>query len=194
MALWQALRDWVRTMRVFSGGRVRSKTKGGPSVAVVLGAQVLRGGSPSGTLSARTLHAARMYEAGSVDIIVVTGGVGECPPSEAEVMAEILTGAGVPEGVVVREPLAKSTWDSAVYVSRMMRAEGVYEVYVVTDPLHCVRTVAAFEESGLRAAAEPVYGSPSWRIGRMRAGQLLREMGASLWYRVHHGVGSRIRR
>ncbi|MGI8650503.1 MAG: YdcF family protein [Rubrobacter sp.] len=196
VAAAQTAGDWFRLLRVFSGGRVcggGSETSETPGVAVVLGAQVLSGGRPSGTLRARTLHAARMYDEGRVSSIVVTGGVGENPPSEAEVMTGILIGSGVPASAVVEEGRARTTWESAVYVSRMMRQSGTLKVVAVTDPLHCGRTVAAFEERGLRATPEPVYGSPSWRVGKLRVEQLMREMGASPWYRVHHGVGSRTR-
>jgi uncharacterized SAM-binding protein YcdF (DUF218 family) len=70
---------------------------------------------------------------------------------------------------------------------------GIEGVLVVTDPLHCVRTVAAFEKAGLGAWAEPVYSSPMWRARWMRRGQLAREIGALIWYRIRYGVGSRSR-
>lgn len=165
-----------------------------PSVAVVMGAQVLPGGRASKTLVARTLHAAKLHGSGAIGKVIVTGGVGENPPSEAGVMAGILRGAGVPEADIVLEDEALSTWDSALFVSRMARERGIEYVAVITDPLHCVRTVAAFEEAGLAAVPEPVYSSPMWRVGAMRLGQLLREMGAIVWYRTKHGVGSCSRR
>ncbi len=124
----------------------------------------------------------------------MTGGVGSHPPSEASVMARILRQAGVPEGVVLMEDEAKSTWDSARLVAPMAAGEGVSEVLVVTDPLHCVRTVAAFRRVGLRAWAEPVYSSPMWRVPWLRRGQLFRESGALVWYAMRHGVGGRSRR
>ena len=92
------------------------------------------------------------------------------------------------------EDKALSTWDSALLVSKMARRLGIDAVLVVTDPLHCVRTVAAFEEAGLGAFPEPVYSSPMWRKGWARFGQLVRELGALVWDRTRHGVGSRSRR
>jgi vancomycin permeability regulator SanA len=64
-------------------------------VVVVLGTKVLSGGRPSGTLQARTRHAARLYARGEVAIMIPTGGIGKHPPSEAEVMAKILREEGV---------------------------------------------------------------------------------------------------
>ncbi len=168
--------------------------EGRPRFAVVLGTQVLPGGKPSRTLDARVRHAARLYAAGRVERILVTGGVGKHPPSEAEVMARILREEGVPEGAVLIEDEAESTWDSARLVAALAAGEGVSEVLVVTDPLHCVRTAAAFRRAGLIAWAEPVYSSPMWRVPWLRRGQFLREGGALVWYRVRHGVGARSRR
>jgi uncharacterized SAM-binding protein YcdF (DUF218 family) len=166
---------------------------GSPRVAVVLGTQVLRGGRPSRTLEARVRHAARLYAEGEVGLLIPTGGLGEHPPREAEVMARVLREEGVPEEVVLLEDRALNTWDSARLVAGMAEKLGVRSVVVVTDPLHCVRTVAAFRRAGLMAWAEPVYSSPMWRGKWLRRGQLLREIGALTWYRIRYGVGSRSR-
>jgi len=184
-----------RLLGVYLGRKRYPETaEGRPRFAVVLGTQVLPGGKPSRTLDARVRHAARLYAAGVVEKILVTGGVGKHPPSEAEVMARILREEGVPEGAVLIEDEAESTWDSARLVAALAAREGVSEVLVVTDPLHCVRTVAAFRRAGLIAWAEPVYSSPMWRVPWLRRGQFLREGGALVWYRVRHGVGARSRR
>ena len=184
-----------RLLGVYLGRKRYPETaEGRPRFAVVLGTQVLPGGKPSRTLDARVRHAARLYAEGRVDRVLVTGGVGKHPPSEAEVMARILREEGVPEGAVLIEDEAESTWDSARLVAALAAREGVSEVLVVTDPLHCVRTVAAFRRAGLIAWAEPVYSSPMWRVPWLRRGQFLREGGALVWYRVRHGVGARSRR
>jgi uncharacterized SAM-binding protein YcdF (DUF218 family) len=158
-------------------------------VAVVLGTQVLSGGRPSRTLEARVRHAARLYREGRVSLLIPTGGLGDHPPSEAKVMAHILREEGVPEDAVLLEDRALNTWDSAGLVARMAEKLGVSSVVVVTDPLHCVRTVAAFRKAGLKAWAEPVYSSPMWRGKWLRRGQLVREIGALAWYRIRYRVG-----
>src|SRR4028118_2209620 len=115
-------------------------------------------------------------------------------PRGGGVMARGLREEGLAEGVVLLEWEAESTWDSARLVAAMAAGEGVSEVLVVTDPLHCVRTAAAFRRAGLMAWAEPVYSSPMWRVPWLRRGQFLREGGALVWYGVRHGVGARSRR
>jgi uncharacterized SAM-binding protein YcdF (DUF218 family) len=183
--LGELLRVYIArpSISVPDGMRVRSR------VAVVLGAQVLPGGRPSPTLEVRTRHAGELYVRGLADLLVPTGGEGEHPPGEAVVMSGILREMGVPEATILREDTARSTWESAVRVAEIAHHRGIGEVLVVTDPLHCVRTVASFGRVGLLAVAEPVYSSPMWRKKWSRRGQFVRESGALVWYRIRHGVG-----
>jgi uncharacterized SAM-binding protein YcdF (DUF218 family) len=180
-------------LSVYRGRRLPSKSgvEGErPRIAVVLGAQVLRGGRPSRTLEARTRHAGELYAKGGADLLIPTGGEGEHPPGEAVVMSGILREMGVPETAILREDTARSTWESALRVAEIAQSRGVGEVLVVTDPLHCIRTVASFGRAGLLTAAEPVYSSPMWRKKWSRRGQFARESGALVWYRIRYGVGA----
>jgi uncharacterized SAM-binding protein YcdF (DUF218 family) len=187
------LGELTELLRVYLG-RPSTSVPDGKSrrhrVVVVLGTQVLSGGRPSTTLGARTRHAGELYARGLADLFIPTGGEGEHPPAEAVVMSGILRGMGVPEAAILREDTAGSTWESAVKVAEIACHRGIGEVVVVTDPLHCVRTVASFGRVGLLAVAEPVYSSPMWRKKWSRRGQFVRESGALVWYRIRHGVGS----
>ena len=187
--------EWIRTLvDVYRGGAPPpGDAPEEIQVAVVLGTEVLSGGRPSSTLAARVRHAAGLYERGRVRLIIATGGLGKHPPAEAEVMGRVLGEEGVPDHAVMLEVRALNTWDSARFVTGMAKRLGVRDVLVVTDPLHCVRSVAAFEQAGLGAWAEPVYGSPMWRVRWSRRGQFVREAGALIWYRIRYGVGSRSR-
>jgi uncharacterized SAM-binding protein YcdF (DUF218 family) len=183
--LWALVRVY-RGEPVFPGGSAEA--------AVVLGAQVLRGGRPSATLQARARHAARLYAEGEVALVIPTGGVGEYPPSEAEVAARVLREARVPEEDVLPEEEALSTRDSARSVAEVARERGIQNLVLVTDPLHCVRSVGAFRAEGFEAWASPVYSSPMWRKPWMRRGQLFREVVAVVWYRIRRRkAGSRSR-
>ncbi len=185
------LRALVRLYRgepVFPRSAALGKVDG---AAVVLGAQVLSGGRPSGTLRARTLHAAKLHAAGTVGLLIPTGGIGEHPPSEAEVMARILRQAGVPEEDILLEEKARSTRESAQLVASMARGRGIRHLLLITDPLHCVRAVETFRVEGFEAQISPVYSSPMWDRRGMRRGQFAREVGALLWYRIRRGKAKR---
>ena len=190
-SLFGELRALVRVYRAEEVFPKDGASVGNGGAAVVLGAQVLRGGRPSGTLRARALHAARLHAAGKVGLLIPTGGVGEHPPSEAEVMRRILREAGVPEREILPEEKAKSTRESARLVAEMARARGIGSLVVVTDPLHCVRTVEAFRAEGFEVGVSAVYSSPMWRERGERRGQFLRELGAVLWYRARRGKAER---
>lgn len=193
----EILGDAVTLVKVYQGGEVPfryDEREVEVRVAVILGAQVLPGGRASKTLEARVRHGANLQRRGEVDLLIPTGGLGEHPPREAEIMARLLREAGVAESAVLLEDRAVNTWESALLVAEISRRWGIREVRAVTDPLHCPRTVRAFREAGLRAWAEPVYSSPMWRVPWMRRGQFARELVASVWYRMRHGVGSRFRR
>ena len=169
-------------VRMFRGEPVFPE--GPAEAAVVLGAQVLRGGRPSGTLRARARHAARLYKEGVVPLVIPTGGVGEYPPSEAEVAAKILREAGISKQDILLEEEALSTRDSARLVAEVARVRGIRSLVLVTDPLHCVRAMGAFRAEGFEARASPVYSSPMWRKPWLRRGQLFREVVAVVWYRI----------
>jgi len=184
----------VEVIRIYWWGEFSSGLAGGGAgLALLFGAQVLGVGRASRTLQARVRHAASLYEAGVVDLIIPTGGLGEHGPPEAEVIARILKDAGVPGEALLLENRALSTWDSALRVGGICRERGIERVRLVTDPLHCVRALGAFRWVGLGAWASPAWESPMWRVAWMRRGQLAREMGAMVWYRTRHGVGSRTR-
>ncbi len=178
----QALVRVYRGEEVFTGGYSPSDET--VAAAVVLGAQVRRGGRPSGVLLARARHAAGLYARGEVGVVVPTGGVGEHPPSEAEVMAGILREGGVAREKILFEDRARNTRESARFVAVLARENRLEDVVVVTDPLHCVRTVEAFRAEGMDAGASPAYGSPMWRNRAQRRGQLLREAVAIVGYGV----------
>lgn len=188
-------RDWRTLYRVYRGEDVfEPPDAASAGTVVVLGTQVLAGGRPSRTLEARALHAANLYRRDRLRLIVVTGGLGEHGPTEAEVMVSLLRDEGVPDEMIVAEDRARSTWESAKLVAPMLRERGQTGARLVTDPLHCVRSVEAFRETGVHAFAEPVYSSPMWRYPLPRRGQFIRETGAIVWYRMRPGVGARSRR
>ncbi len=187
------LRALVRLYRggsVFPEGDAPDKTE----AVVVLGTtQVLAGRRPSGTLRARARHVAQLYAKGEVGLVIFTGGVGKHSPNEAQVVGRMLrrkVGVSKEGSLIERE--ARSTRESARLVAAMAKERGIQSVVLVADPLHCVRAVAAFRMEGLSVRASPEYRSPLWYDPKLRREQLLREIGALLWYRIRHKAGSRV--
>ncbi|MGE3270340.1 MAG: YdcF family protein, partial [Chloroflexota bacterium] len=80
---------------------------------VVLGAAVWPGERPSPALARRIERGIELWQAGLAPILAPTGGVGQYPPSEAEVMADVARASGVPDDALMLETQATSTAESA---------------------------------------------------------------------------------
>ncbi len=154
-------------------------------VALVLGAAVWEGGRASPSLRRRARHAATLWHAGQVRAIVVSGGVGLHPPSEAEVMAQVIVAAGVPDGAVFLEPQARNTRENIALSRPILNRIGASAVVIVTDGYHAPRARLLARRAGLRASSNcPVRDYRlTWPMLRLR----LREAVAFLWVLVRRG-------
>lgn len=137
-------------------------------VALVLGAQVYPSGSPSPFLAARLDLAKRLYDAGLVEVVLVSGDHLAPEHDEPEAMRRYLVDAGVPAAKVVTDEAGFDTYDSC---SRAQRIYGVDRLTVVTQGYHLPRAVATCRALGLDAVGvgdESVRGSRAWRRGALR--------------------------
>jgi uncharacterized SAM-binding protein YcdF (DUF218 family) len=127
--------------------------------AIVLGAAVWTGGVASPTLRRRAETAAALYLAGKVDGIVATGGIGVYPPSEAEVLRDLLTARGVPDGAVILETRSRSTMENIAFAAALL-PEGS-RLVLVSDAWHLPRARLIARRLKLRAegAAPPLRGA-----------------------------------
>ncbi|WP_353474181.1 YdcF family protein [Salipiger sp. H15] len=152
-------------------------------VALVLGAAVWSGGRASPTLERRALHAAALWRAGEVGLILASGGVGRHGPSEAAVIARLCRAAGVPGEALLLEERATSTEENLRFALPLLRQAGAGQVVIVTDGFHAPRARLAARRLGLHAELGPVRSdSPRapLSVNRVKAG--LREVPAYLWY------------
>jgi hypothetical protein len=78
-------------------------------------------------LEARVRHAARLYKEGKVGLLIPTGGFGDHPPSEAEVMAHIRREEGMPESVLIPAPV-KATVCSHSMIHRATVSKCCYDI------------------------------------------------------------------
>ncbi len=127
---------------------------------VVLGARVLPGGVPSGSLRARVERAVELWREGAAPLLVFTGGVGEHPPSEARVMLGVAAALGVPESACLLEERSRSTWENARHTAALLHARGIDAAIIVSDPFHLFRARQHFRRQGIDATpvAAPLEG------------------------------------
>jgi uncharacterized SAM-binding protein YcdF (DUF218 family) len=114
---------------------------------VVPGCAVLRNGEPSSPLRRRTLDAVAIWKASGARFLVLTGGVGVHPPSEAEAAAGLAKVAGVPADALLLEDRSTNTWQNAFYSSKL-ESQGTsiseWRILVVTDGYHTWRCKCQF--------------------------------------------------
>ncbi|MGW4565430.1 SanA/YdcF family protein [Streptomyces sp. NPDC004561] len=114
-------------------------------VAVVFGAG-LWNGEPSPYLAHRLDAAVRLYRAGRVRAVLVTGDNSRKDYDEPDAMRAYLTRHGVPGGRIVRDYAGFDTWDSCVRAKRIF---GVDRALLVSQGFHIRRAVALCEAAGV---------------------------------------------
>ncbi len=137
-------------------------------VALVLGAQVYPSGRPSPFLAGRLDLAKRLYDAGLVRVVLVSGDNMAREYNEPDAMRSYLLAAGMPADTVVADHAGFDTYDSC---ARARRIFGVDRVLVVTQGYHLPRAVATGRALGLDADGvgdSSVRGSAAWRRGALR--------------------------
>jgi uncharacterized SAM-binding protein YcdF (DUF218 family) len=139
---------------------------------VVMGAAQYDG-RPSPQLAARLDHAATLWSEGLAANVIVTGGNQPGDRfTEAEASGAYLVERGVPSEALRYENTGANTYDSLVGVAAIMRAEGLTDALLVTDPYHALRSRLTAEELGIVA-----YTSPTPSSVVTGAAQVRRELG-----------------
>ena len=138
-------------------------------VALVLGAQVLPDGTPSPFLAGRLDLAKRLFDAGKVRVILVSGDNMAIEYNEPDAMRDYLIRAGVPADKVVADYAGFDTYDSCVRAKDIF---GVSQLVVVTQDYHLPRAVATCRALGLDATGvgdeSARQYTTAWRSGYVR--------------------------
>lgn len=127
-------------------------------VAIVLGGSMGRALPPrlapdAGGAVDRVLHAARLFRAGKVEAVLVSGGnlpwLAADEP-EAALIADLLVELGVPRQAIVLESESRTTRENAVNSAAVMTARDWQAALLVTSAAHMPRALAAFRRAGAR--------------------------------------------
>lgn len=143
--------------------------------AVVLGGGIAPAGHDDlypdmGANADRVWHAARLYHAGKVPLLILAGGSDArfSRMSEAEAMQRFLLDMGVPASAMLLEENSRTTRQNAQFASDLLAGRGIGEVILVTSALHMPRAVALFRARGLKvipvAVDHSVGNMPAWRL------------------------------
>jgi SanA protein len=117
-------------------------------VAIVPGALVEPDGRMSSMLAARVEQASRLWHAGKVEKILVSGDHGTWKYDEPDTMRKALVADGVPTRDVFEDHAGFDTW------ATMVRARGIFNVHravVVTQGFHMPRALYLADQAGIDA-------------------------------------------
>jgi vancomycin permeability regulator SanA len=117
-------------------------------VAVVFGAKVRKDGTPSPYLAGRLDLALRLYRAGKVKAILVSGDHGRWTYDEPDAMRSYLMARDVPDSKVVADYAGFDTYQSC---ARARRIFGVRRAILVSQDFHIARAVALCRSVGIDA-------------------------------------------
>ncbi len=144
-------------------------------VIIILGAAVWPDG-PSPALKARIDHAAELFMVGYADNLILSGGLGEYSPTEAQAMKERLVQYGIPAERLYREEKATNTRENLRFSQAIMRRQGWEQAIIVSDPFHLHRALKIARSLGLEATGAPAYESPLYRNRLLRFRYTVREV------------------
>ena len=153
---------------------------------VVLGTRVLADGRPSPALARRVDHAVRLFHEGRARHLVMSGGLGDHPPAEAQVMRDHAVRAGVPPERILMEAESDTTFENALRSAAILRARGWSRLIVVSQGYHLPRALFLFRRLGFEAAGSAAPGAGYFGAARatlgLRVAVRLREVAAWPWY------------
>jgi uncharacterized SAM-binding protein YcdF (DUF218 family) len=129
----------------------------GRTLAVVFGAAVRSDGSASPALARRVGYAAAIAETDPKVDLFLSGGVGAHPPSEAAVMAEMLSGAVSIERMILDDD-SRDTLQTVRAAVNHARRHDYADVLTCTDAYHQPRVRMLFWLMGF--ASRPVRLEP----------------------------------
>jgi len=119
---------------------------GGPAKADAI--IVLGGGSHE-----RPVRAAELFRAKTAPRIIITG------QGDDEINRQILLAAGVPAAAIQVEAESRTTWQNAIFTTRLLRQAKIHSAILVTSWYHSRRALKTFEH---QAPDLKFYSRPSY--------------------------------
>ena len=138
---------------IWNYGKVDEKAPA--DVAIVLGAAI-SDGEVSPVYRERINHAITLYEEGTVDFIILTGGFGEGSyKSDSQVAKEYALSQGIPEERLLIEEKSTITEENLEFSKEVMEENDLETAIIVSDPLHMKRAMLMAEDYNINALSSP---------------------------------------
>jgi uncharacterized SAM-binding protein YcdF (DUF218 family) len=171
------------TVRIWQRGDVDEVTRVGAADAIVVLGAAQYDGRPSPVFKARLDHAIALWRDGRAPVLVMTGGRREGDRwTEAATARGYAMARGVPADAILMEDRGRSTQESLVAVSAILRARGADRALFVSDRMHMLRVLRIATDLGIDAHGSPATDSPTDATVEGRVDATLHELGALAWY------------
>lgn len=144
---------------------------------VVFGAAVESDGKPSAVLRHRLDAAVKSAEGRSRARFLVTGGLGDHPPAEADAMRGYLLERGIQDRMIMTEPKGLDTLSSAVHCIEILKQRSdVESIVLCSSSFHLPRCWLIFRVLGFAVRTAEIQsdrrilGSSRWLRASVREG------------------------
>ena len=162
---------WITSMPVFADFAVATLEKQYPArpieatpkadVAIVLGGAVSQPAPPRVTVDLnksadRVLQAFKLYKAGRVDRILVTGGNVPWRPEiepEANLIRSLLIDWGIPSTSIEIAGQSRNTFENALEIKTLWEKKPFDSALLITSASHMPRAMGVFKKAGLPVTA-----------------------------------------
>ena len=108
----------------------------------------------------RVLYAARIFQSGKVEHLLLSGGeitwLQDTQSTPADEMAALLLELGVPSEALWLEDQSKNTYENALFSVEILKDNAVDKVLLITSAIHMPRAVALFQKQGVEVIPLPV--------------------------------------
>jgi uncharacterized SAM-binding protein YcdF (DUF218 family) len=128
---------------------------------VIFGAAALADGRPSPALLRRIGYGLQAATAYPDALVLCSGGVGRTGPSEASIMAQVLSRHGVASERLVLDEISLDTLQSVIAVGRFVRQRGLDGAVVCSDRYHLPRIRLMLAALGVATVAGPTASGPA---------------------------------
>ncbi len=153
-------------------------------VAIVLGAAV-NADKPSPVFKERINHAINLYQAGNIQKIIFTGGLGEGETvAESLVAKKYAMSLGIPETDILTEIESDTTRDNLLEAQQLLITTGLASTLIVSDPLHSKRAMMMAKDIGLVEVKPSATPTTRYQSLKTKVPFLLREVYFYLHYLV----------
>jgi uncharacterized SAM-binding protein YcdF (DUF218 family) len=154
---------------------------------VVLGAGMI-GHELSDASLRRALHGVVLFREGRSPLLVMLGGPGDGPTTEANVRVRLAREMGVPPEALVADMRGRTTREESTVSWEVLAPRGAQKILLVTGREHMPRAAALFRQAGFEVVPAPVEELPAGADrpqGRLELARgLLRELVARAYNRA----------